>query len=260
MIIVHNYTQKDKRRDVFLMFPTAVFLFVLGIFAKLGYSEANYSTTYVATTMFICGLFCTVPFILRIKGLFVMPYWMAGLFVSIFYIHPISLYLGFYQYMEWWSPLSHTIGSIICTAIAFIVLILIQNYTRAVNLGVRPLYFMSFIIMMGLGTLWELLEVVIDLGSGVQYMSYSLYDNSEDIVFDAIGAVIALVCLSLMFRNKNMSEIIESFNIGHLMRKLGAKWDRHAGWDVETPENPKEFVDYKKWETTGIDNWFQKHD
>ena len=254
-----EYTERQRRFDIALAIILPGILLAFAIFSFAGYSDANFATSYVGYTQIVSMIIVTILPVLRITGKFRAPYWFVFMVTGCLYVHALSLYFCFYQDYSWWSVCAHTIAGVVVSMIVFTGLAVIQTYTRAVNLGVYPLMFMSFIITIGFGTAWELMEWGVDRLAGLQWMSYSIFDTTDDLVADIIGCGITNLGLLYMVKTRKMEDIVEAINFGKQMRVLGAKWDRKCGMDVEVPE-PGEMtsIEFGKWENMPKEQRFSR--
>ncbi len=244
-----EYTNKEKHFDIACCIILPLIAFSFFIMAKLGFSEANYGTTYVAATQIAIMVLVIIPSLFRVKGWARIPYWLVFMIDGCLFMHAISLYAGFYQNFYYWSVIAHTVAGIVVTTITFTVLSIVQTYTRATNLGVYPLLFMSFMLLMGVGGLWELMEWGVDRIVGLNWMSYSIFDTTDDLVSDIVGSLIAIVCMLYIVRTKKMEDVVESINLGGIMRRIGAKADVKCGYDVYVPEyGEMTDIEFGKWE------------
>ena len=232
-----EYTKRQLYFDIALAIILPGILFVLMVMAILGHSVANFGTDYVAGTQGVSMIVVAILPILRITGRFRAPYWFLFLITGCLYLHAASLYLGFYQDLWYWSVVAHAVAGVVVSMIVFTGLAVIQTYSRAVNLGVYPLMFMSFIITVGFGCAWELMEWGVDRLAGVPWMSYSIFDTTDDLVAD----------------------VVEAINLGAQMRVIGAKWDRRCGLDVEVPARGEETsIEFGKWENMPKEERFSR--
>ena len=247
-------SKRERQIDYAMLIIFPAVLIVSAVLAYTGNSSANYGESYVATTQAVSCLVVIILPLLRIYNKFRAPYWLIFIVTGCIYMHALSLYMGWYQGQgipEWldWSVVAHSVAGVVVTVIVFVGMCVIQTYTRAVNLGIYPLLFMCLFITLGFGCLWELMEWTVDTVSAQQYMSYSVFDTTDDLVSDLIGSSLTLFVLWMYFRKKDMVEFVESVNLGDKMRVVGAKWDNKCGMNVYVPKEGEETsIDFGKWE------------
>lgn len=254
-----EYTKRQLYFDIALAIILPGILFVLMVMAILGHSVANFGTDYVAGTQGVSMIVVAILPILRITGRFRAPYWFLFLVTGCLYLHAASLYLGFYQDLWYWSVVAHAVAGVVVSMIVFTGLAVIQTYSRAVNLGVYPLMFMSFIITVGFGCAWELMEWGVDRLAGVPWMSYSIFDTTDDLVADVVGSLVTNLGILVMVKTRKMEDVVEAINLGAQMRVIGAKWDRRCGLDVEVPARGEETsIEFGKWENMPKEERFSR--
>lgn len=224
-----EYPLREKCVDGVCLAAFPLGLLSLAVLAGLGYSDADYGDTYVMITEVVSVLLVMVLPLLRLSKTFRCPYWFMLVITSVVYLHAVSLFAGFYKDFEWWDAVSHSYSSVVVTMIAFVALLVIQHYTREIELGTWTLLLMTFVIGFGFGNVWEIAEWLIDTAFGTPLMSYSLEDTLGDIRNDAAGAfAMTMVARGLLYY-RDTDRIVESMNLDRFMKGVGEKWDRRCG-------------------------------
>ncbi len=254
-----EYTRRQYYFDIALAIILPGILCIMMILAFLGHGSTEHDPVYIALTMGASMFISAILPIMRITGKFRAPYWFLFLVTGCLYMHAVSLYLGFYIDLWYWSVIAHSVAGVVVSMIVFTGLSVIQTYTRGVNLGVYPLMFMSVIITIGFGCAWELMEWTVDRLAGQYWMSYSIFDTTDDLLADIVGSIVTNLGLLVLVKTRKMEEVVESINLGEQMRVIGAKWDRKCGLDVEIPERgANTSIEFGKWENMPKEERFSR--
>ncbi len=224
---LEEYTLTEKRIDTacLVLFPMGFVL--LALLANAGYSPAFFADTYVVATEVISAIVVMVLPALRLKGKFRSPYWFMFVVTSVPYLHAVSLFFGFYKYMDYWDFISHSYSSAVVTMVVFLALLIINHYTKRIKLGVGGILFGTLLLGHGFGNAWEVWEWMVDCFFGDMYMSYSIMDTIKDICLgDFVGVTIMTMAAYGIMLHKDCNKIVDGMNLGKFMDDMGRRWDR----------------------------------
>lgn len=104
-----------------------------------------------------------------------------------------GMYFELYEVSAWYDKVMHVIGS---AAIAYVLFVAVNTYSRHWQLNMPLLVIPVLVVISTLsaGTLWEFFEYGID-ATGLFQAQRGLDDTMQDLLADAIGAVIAAMIL-----------------------------------------------------------------
>lgn len=97
---------------------------------------------------------------------------------------------GAYAFFPWWDNLLHFVSGIVIGLFGFAVVWLLVRYSHNSKLDSWLAVLFSFSFAMMVGTVWEFFEFGITI-SGIYTMQHGLYDTMMDLIFDALGALVA---------------------------------------------------------------------
>jgi len=108
----------------------------------------------------------------------------------------LGLYLGsiegYFVYFWWWDVLLHGISGVILGLVGFILAYILRTehrFGRELRPGFVALF--SFVFAVTLGTLWEILEFIIDqFHLNDVLMQRDNFDTMKDLIDDSLGALI----------------------------------------------------------------------
>ena len=106
-----------------------------------------------------------------------------------------SLYLGdlhgYYLKYWWWDILLHTGSGLILGIFGFL-LVYVINEHEDLEMHMKPSFvsLFAFMFALGMGSLWEMFEFVLDQLLGMDTQGGSLVDTMSDLIVDGIGAFI----------------------------------------------------------------------
>ena len=106
-----------------------------------------------------------------------------------------SLYLGdlhgYYLKYWWWDILLHTGSGLILGIFGFL-LVYVMNEHEDLEMHMKPSFvsLFAFMFALGMGSLWEMFEFVLDQFVGMDTQGGSLVDTMSDLIVDGIGAFI----------------------------------------------------------------------
>ena len=178
--------------------------------------EKHPSEYLIISNIAIFLLISVVP-VLRLLGLVRMPWWFNILLAFDVYLYVVSLTCGFYKEdsLPWWGFLGHTCSSMAMSALSFLALcIVITHSTVKVRYG-RNLGFLMilFFVSIAFGGIWEVMEGYVDIVTGMDYMSYGVFDSVQDIEADTLGAVIMCIIAGLLLRTRTPEDIAASTEV-----------------------------------------------
>jgi len=96
----------------------------------------------------------------------------------------------FYHRFWWWDLLLHSISAVVLGLIGFLLVYSLHQTQRVI---LPPLYFAltAFGFAVTLGTLWEIVEFLLDWGFGFTMQKSGLDDTMTDLMVDVAGAAVA---------------------------------------------------------------------
>ncbi len=106
-----------------------------------------------------------------------------------------SLYLGdlhgYYLKYWWWDILLHTGSGLILGIFGFL-LVYVINEHEDLEMHMKPSFvsLFAFMFALGMGSLWEMFEFVLDQFLGMDTQGGSQVDTMSDLIVDGIGAFI----------------------------------------------------------------------
>lgn len=106
-----------------------------------------------------------------------------------------SLYLGdlhgYYLKYWWWDILLHTGSGLILGIFGFL-LVYVMNEHEDLEMHMKPSFvsLFAFMFALGMGSIWEMFEFVLDQFVGMDTQGGSLVDTMSDLIVDGIGAFI----------------------------------------------------------------------
>jgi hypothetical protein len=219
---MNTYTESERRIDAacLILFPLA--FIILAVLARMGFSHAYFSESYVMGTELVSAALVVVLPFLRITGRFRSPYWFVAMITSVPFVHSASLFMGFYQSFEYWDIISHSYSSFVVGLVVFIALLIIAHYTKNIRLGsTRSILMLTFVISWGFGSLWETSEWIIDNTSGNAFMSYSVIDTLKDLIIsDPLGALILELVAWAILRRSSVNELVAPMNLDRYLARL----------------------------------------
>lgn len=116
----------------------------------------------------------------------------------------------FYEKISWWDTMLHTTSGVILGLVGFLFVYLL-NEKGNINVNLSPAFVIifAFCFAITMGVFWEFFEFGADrlLGYNMQKFRLpgqdGLVDTMEDLIVDAIGALIACISGWLYIRRKN---------------------------------------------------------
>lgn len=116
-----------------------------------------------------------------------------------------SLFLGelhgWYTRFWWWDLFLHGTSAIVIGIIGYLFLSALLQATRARASPVLVATF-TFSFALAIGTLWEVVEYLIDLSLGTSMQKSGLTDTMTDLLIDAFGALLAGVAAAIHVRDR----------------------------------------------------------
>jgi hypothetical protein len=107
---------------------------------------------------------------------------------------------GFYDRFWWWDLALHGSSAFVVGLIGFL---LIYVFYMTHRVRVAPLYvaLITFGFAVTVGTVWEILEFVLDWGMGLNMQRSGLNDTMTDLMINCLGALLAAIIGFLYVRN-----------------------------------------------------------
>ncbi|QLK24980.1 hypothetical protein HYG81_12785 [Natrinema zhouii] len=105
---------------------------------------------------------------------------------------------GLYALIGPWDSLTHTVSASIVAAAGYAVVRAIDLYTDEIYIPPAMLFAFILVFVLAFGVVWELMEFGIDwsaqrLGLDAVLAQHGLNDTIVDLVYDAVGAVVAAI-------------------------------------------------------------------
>lgn len=156
----------------------AVLLFLRGQY------QAGFETLVILVITF-------VPLLMRNRFQVRIPHEFETLTIVFIYM---SLFLGevhdFYALYWWWDLALHA-GAGLLVGITGFLLVYVLNHNKNVNLNLTPKFIALFAFMfaIGIGSLWEIFEFILDNLLGLNMQKTGLVDTMWDLIVNCIGAL-----------------------------------------------------------------------
>ncbi len=111
-----------------------------------------------------------------------------------------GMYFELYEASVWYDKIMHVIGS---SAVAYVLFVTVDVYSRQWQLAMPPIVAPMLVVLgtLSAGTFWEFFEYGIDT-TGLFQAQRGLDDTMQDLLADAIGAVIAATLLTKLFKSQ----------------------------------------------------------
>jgi len=111
-----------------------------------------------------------------------------------------GMYFELYEASVWYDKIMHVIGS---SAVAYVLFVTVDVYSRQWQLAMPPIVTPMLVVLgtLSAGTFWEFFEYGIDT-TGLFQAQRGLDDTMQDLLADAIGAVIAATLLTKLFKSQ----------------------------------------------------------
>lgn len=169
-----------------------VLQFILLIGVALALWEGQWLNTAAVLVIMVITL---LPFILgRRFRVYIPPEFEALTVVFIF----LSLFLGevhgYYTRFWWWDVLLHTASGFLFGILGFL-LVYILNEKKEIEFHMKPGFvaLFAFMFAVGIGSLWEIFEFIMDSVFGLNMQKSGLLDTMSDLIVDAVGALVIAV-------------------------------------------------------------------
>lgn len=121
--------------------------------------------------------------------------WLTGLLTLAILLHTIGM-VGPYTTVWWWDNMTHTFSASIVAVVGYATTKAVDEHVEAIYLP--PKFMVVFVVVFTLaaGVLWELLEFLARglaelTGHEAVLVQYGIRDTTFDLLFDAVGGVIA---------------------------------------------------------------------
>lgn len=121
--------------------------------------------------------------------------WLTGLLTLAILLHTIGM-IGPYRTVWWWDNMTHTFSASIVAVVGYATTKAVDEHVEAIYLP--PNFMVVFVVVFTLaaGVIWELLEflahgLAIVFEHEAVLVQYGIRDTAVDLLFDAVGGVIA---------------------------------------------------------------------
>lgn len=227
--------ETERKVDIALLIILPLICVILFLMAISGFAS-NRDTGYAAAVQLACiGAVIVLP-LLRVKKVFLAPYWFIFIMTTNIFMFSTTVMIGVYDNFWWWSPFTHWYSGLLVTLIVFMALLVIKNYTTMIHIPTGVLLFIAFMMGLGFGLFWEMWETSIDVIYGRPTMIYTSIGTIRDLMMDALGSLTMIVIGAIFLRYRTPAQIIGGIGLDHKMKRIGEKWDRRCGKVEEKKE------------------------
>lgn len=167
---------------------------------------------YEFVTGIVCAAFCLLPMALRRFHILTLPTWFVVLIEVAIFFHAYGVLLMNYDFLVYYDTLTHTLSSCVISVCVYLTLFFLQRTNSGVRLGAGLLALFVFLIMMSFGSLWEVLEYVVDQSTGT-HMQYSPFDTVRDMLANAFGSVLGSALMFLYVRHRPLDDLLDSIDL-----------------------------------------------
>lgn len=125
-----------------------------------------------------------------------------------------SLFLGevrgYFERFPWWDLALHAASSFLLGILGFL-LVFVMNQKEDIAVHLKPGFvaLFAFMFALGLGTLWEILEFVLDQAFGLNMQKSGLVDTMWDLIVDSVGALVIAVLGYVYLRREEEDSFLE---------------------------------------------------
>jgi len=215
-----NAEDRKERRVAWAMLVLCPLSMVLMyIYVTLGYAPglaAGHPMNYLQATCTVWGIIVIVPPFLRLIRLVSLPYWFLVLIYANMYMYVLSLCWGFYFNYFWWADFTHILSTMVVTSIVFMALCSIQAVSPPhVSLGSKGgIIAVTLLIGLSFGAIWEIMEGMTEVISGVDDMSYGVLHTMGNLTADTMGAIIMSTIAWAMLSHLDTKKIASKVRLG----------------------------------------------
>ena len=217
----------ERRIDLACLILLPVSFVIMGILGMAGYcmhKDPGYATTVQFLSIFVVMI---LP-VMRLKKIFMAPYWFVFVMTLNIYMFSIMLFLGVYDSIWWWDHFSHWCSGVLVTMVVFMALLVIKNYTTRISMPNGVLLFLTFMFGVALGCIWEMWEEGMDRVFGKGMMVYDAFDTLGDLWMDLVGAGTMVLLGAIILHFKTPEQIVGRIGLDHKMKRIGGRWDRRC--------------------------------
>lgn len=198
--------EKNKKRNINIIVSNLVRILLIVFFVR-GVIIGDHSQDFLIIITFILTYY---PSILEKKfGVYLPKRIQLVITLFIFAAQVLGEIGDFYEKISWWDTMLHTISGVVLGLVGFLfVYLLNEKGNLNVNLSPKFVILFAFCFALTMGVFWEFFEFGADrlLGYNMQKFRLpgqdGLVDTMEDLIVDAIGAIIACVVGSLYIKKK----------------------------------------------------------
>ena len=121
--------------------------------------------------------------------------WLTFLITLATLLHTVGM-VGPYETVWWWDNLTHTFSASLVAVLGYATTRAVDEHVEEIYLPPDFMYVFIVLFTLALGVFWELLEFLARgiaglSGQDAVLVQYGLADSVIDLIFDAVGAVIA---------------------------------------------------------------------
>ena len=198
--------EKNKKRNINIIVSNLVRILLIVFFVR-GVIIGDHSQDFLIIITFILTYY---PSILEKKfGVYLPKRIQLVITLFIFAAQVLGEIGDFYEKISWWDTMLHTISGVVLGLVGFLfVYLLNEKGNLNVNLSPKFVVLFAFCFALTMGVFWEFFEFGADrlLGYNMQKFRLlgqdGLVDTMEDLIVDAIGAIIACAVGSLYIKKK----------------------------------------------------------
>jgi uncharacterized membrane protein YjdF len=163
------------------------------------------------------ALFLTfIPYFFGRETHLIIPWEVTFLIALTLYLHVAGYSQGWYQSLyPYYDKFAHLVSSITIAMIGFLLVLILHRFGN-MRCSRTMIFFFIVIFTMALGSIWEILEYVIDqvFGNGLHFntmLQHGLDDTMIDLIFDLIGGLIVAAFGTWYLKRVDESEIVDGF-------------------------------------------------
>lgn len=152
-----------------------------------------------------------------------LPLWLA----LAGFLHMLGM-LGWYDSVWWWDHLTHMVSAGLVAALVFAGLHTLVRHSPDVQLSVAYIAVFTLLFTLGVGVLWEFVELVArEVGERIDQSPvlhhYGLRDTALDLLFNCIGAllVVALDIRTFVPVTEQRPELVELVLVASVIGLVG---------------------------------------
>ncbi len=219
-MITREQDAKERRNAWIILTVCPISIIIVAAFVFMGITpglDAGHDSTYLLSICLLAGVLSVALPILRLLRIVSVSRVLSLAIYADIYMFLLSLHLGMYKTVNNWGEITHVISSMLVTFIVFALFHLMEKLSRSYvsfGSGVWVCVF-AFVVTLGLGGVWEMVEGFTDAITGQDYMVYGVDDTLGDLIADVIGATIVCVAIGLYLKGgRKLGDLFSTMRIG----------------------------------------------